>query len=886
MVPIESLLRHDDFIRGLARNLLGRDGRAEDVAQDAWLAAAEGGPSSEAQARGWFGRVVRNRVASLRRKDASARRWQERSEAPPSVPEPGELLDREAMRAHVVEALLALDPIYRDCLVLRFYEGLKPREIARRLDIPVETVRTRTRRGLERMRASLDERCGPRRRWLAALLPLAGGEPTTPSPWPWLLGAACVATALLLGTLLFDAGDPAPTDLVETPADAKGPVLEVRGRGDAGTNDAAAEVQASPPSEPPPWRVGGTLRWAGDRSPAADVPVEARLISGRKTIAVLPATRTGKDGTYVLSLEDVRELSPATWSATTLFLSTPGYRNGRWPPGREIPLRNLKPGQAVQVVPGDFRVWRPENGMGHVKGRLVDPDGNPVIEGRIGLYRGGPGHYELVKQGTLNEIGDFDVPAGAGTYYSGGEGIEQDETLTLVAESRGIGRLVRAGIRVQPKVDQWLGTLRLERSEHTIRVRFEFENGQPVRHAFVLARKGSRREIVEVKHWSGAHTRDGSTATLRTDEEGRLALHSETDGPWCFWMLRARPYEREGMPPPRGPDIEALPGAEERVVIRGGALRVRFVDEAGRPAVGAEWTAMGWRRGRAEASKHALSAVDPTPDRNDLHGLDHEEGPDWNCDDFGHREAGPASSDFGDILILGDVGSSWIVGAFTAGFHRGVGRFEIRAAGEADATLVLRRIAPAQLRIVAELDGEPSDARLRYYLMLQSADDGGMRGWIRGGETLRDLVPGRYRMMLSSDTHHITKSDRYFYLVAGKTTTTKVVIAAGGWLHVDIDAPPSLLAKGSQHAQLEVRPVEGATGLVRNRMTLVRDEERGGILAHMSGAPHRNRMPQRLRPGRYRAKAWVRGFECEPVEFLIHPDQTETIRLRLDEATK
>ena len=45
-IEFESLLRHDDFVRGLARSLLGRDPRAEDVAQDAWVAAAEGGPRS------------------------------------------------------------------------------------------------------------------------------------------------------------------------------------------------------------------------------------------------------------------------------------------------------------------------------------------------------------------------------------------------------------------------------------------------------------------------------------------------------------------------------------------------------------------------------------------------------------------------------------------------------------------------------------------------------------------------------------------------------------------------------------------------------------------------------------------------------------------------
>ena len=78
----------------------------------------------------------------------AARRKRERTSVP-RVPErdPAEILEREDLRQRVVVALLALDEPYRTILLLRFYDDLPPREVARRVDAPVETVRTQTRRG-------------------------------------------------------------------------------------------------------------------------------------------------------------------------------------------------------------------------------------------------------------------------------------------------------------------------------------------------------------------------------------------------------------------------------------------------------------------------------------------------------------------------------------------------------------------------------------------------------------------------------------------------------------------------------------------------------------------------------------------------------------------
>ncbi|MHC4408250.1 MAG: carboxypeptidase-like regulatory domain-containing protein, partial [Planctomycetota bacterium] len=94
----------------------------------------------------------------------------------------------------VVEEVLALESKYRDVLLLRFYEELPPREIAKQLDLPVNTVRTQTRRGVEQLRKRFDERYG-RKAWSAALAAFFLGESAFAGK---LVAAALVA--LVAGT--------------------------------------------------------------------------------------------------------------------------------------------------------------------------------------------------------------------------------------------------------------------------------------------------------------------------------------------------------------------------------------------------------------------------------------------------------------------------------------------------------------------------------------------------------------------------------------------------------------------------------------------------------------------------------------------------------------
>ncbi|MBI3847168.1 MAG: hypothetical protein HY292_21275, partial [Planctomycetes bacterium] len=94
------------------------------------------------------------------------------------LPSTADVVEREALRREVVDAVLGLDEPYRTTLLLRFFEDEPASSIAKRLGIPVETVRTRIKRGLDRVRERLDaEHDGDRRAWLVALVPLAKPAP-------------------------------------------------------------------------------------------------------------------------------------------------------------------------------------------------------------------------------------------------------------------------------------------------------------------------------------------------------------------------------------------------------------------------------------------------------------------------------------------------------------------------------------------------------------------------------------------------------------------------------------------------------------------------------------------------------------------------------------
>jgi RNA polymerase sigma-70 factor, ECF subfamily len=163
--------RSDDAFRRLFEELAprirgymmrqGADGAtAEELAQETLLAVwskaglYSGGKGTAAT---WIFRIARNlRIDRLRKEVA----WQELSEEHAETvvseePAPDEELSRRQRELRVRAALDGLPPDQREVVVLAFIEGLSQNEIARRLSLPLGTVKSRVRLAYQKVRETL-----------------------------------------------------------------------------------------------------------------------------------------------------------------------------------------------------------------------------------------------------------------------------------------------------------------------------------------------------------------------------------------------------------------------------------------------------------------------------------------------------------------------------------------------------------------------------------------------------------------------------------------------------------------------------------------------------------------------------------------------------------
>lgn len=186
----EELARHARWIRRLAGALLRDEAAAEDLVQEAWLAALTN-PPKEGRLRPWLRQVARNFARQHHRGKARREARESGARAPVEPEAPDAFAERLETEQRLTRELAALEEPFRSTLMLRYYEELEPAEIAARLDLPGGTVRWRLMRGLALLRERLDRaHGGDRRAWSLALVPLARLDGAA--------GAGAVTTAALL----------------------------------------------------------------------------------------------------------------------------------------------------------------------------------------------------------------------------------------------------------------------------------------------------------------------------------------------------------------------------------------------------------------------------------------------------------------------------------------------------------------------------------------------------------------------------------------------------------------------------------------------------------------------------------------------------------------
>ncbi len=205
--PPEALLEHTAFVRAVARAALGGDALVDDVVQETWLAALQGGASQARKLRPWLGSVAWRRAKDILRRRATEQQRVHQSAREIYSQPTSDVVVRAETGRRLVAAVLALGEPYRTAVLLRYQEGLPPREIARRTGVPVETARTRVKRGLLRLRRALEDDARRNGESLPALLiPLTRplGVSTAVSSGAQIVGLLAmkkVVTAALL--LLF-----------------------------------------------------------------------------------------------------------------------------------------------------------------------------------------------------------------------------------------------------------------------------------------------------------------------------------------------------------------------------------------------------------------------------------------------------------------------------------------------------------------------------------------------------------------------------------------------------------------------------------------------------------------------------------------------------------
>ncbi len=155
----ESLVRaHQAPIYNLAYRLTGNREDATDAAQDAFVRAYQALPRfrQDAAFGTWLYRIATNAALDLvRRRPAVPPVELTANHRAPDDPEVE--AQRREIHRRVHAALGHLPPEYRAAVVLRDLQGLDYEEIARVLQVPIGTVRSRLSRGRGALRAQLTD---------------------------------------------------------------------------------------------------------------------------------------------------------------------------------------------------------------------------------------------------------------------------------------------------------------------------------------------------------------------------------------------------------------------------------------------------------------------------------------------------------------------------------------------------------------------------------------------------------------------------------------------------------------------------------------------------------------------------------------------------------
>lgn len=576
-VDDQTLSTHHPGLLRLARSLVGSD--AEDVVQDAYAAAA--GTSGIRSPAAWM-RVTVRRIASKRhRSNARRTRREHAASRPEALPATDTVAAALEEQRRVLRLLQGMADPYRRALWLRYFEDQQPRHIAETLGVPVTTVKSQLRRGLEQLRAQLDDaHDGNRSRWMAALTPLVRTNA------PAALGLAGVLLLVLAVACVGGAG----WWIVDTMS------------GDSSSQSGSGESMTASASKP-----GGGLRGRAVVPPEPTPPPGPKLLPDPETPPQVSQLRVNCEfeGTpfqplrFVVTAADgeVREGKLVKGEAVVMSDLAPGHVHVRC----ETPAGLTATEVRVQLTPThsygvSIKVYPTQT----VRGRVVRAtDGTPVAGARIEVVVG-------------HEYPMYDDSASAATWRT-----QSDATgeFTLADVPRGTPLLLLTDAEGFQTTDTWVeagakgkATIELH-AGGSVEGRVTLSGGGPAANAFVFLAPPVHDEI---RAWLGADWRAdfaqpvGKTEVVwwldpqngevgperppwvlatRTDAQGRYSIdHVELDfrylvTAYASGLLRAEPAFVT-VPTERGRATQDLR------LRTSGVLRLRVLGRDGEPAFG------------------------------------------------------------------------------------------------------------------------------------------------------------------------------------------------------------------------------------------------------------------------------------------------------------
>ncbi len=170
-LSLESLLEYEPFVRKVLRNMVEGEDQLNDLVQETWVRVLRRPPADRNGVRGWLATVARNLARDAKRGN-SRRLEREKVVARPEVDTSAQTSsERLELHQHLVQAVLSLEEPYKSVVVLCYYEGMTPAQVAVKLDRKESTVRSQLHRAHLLLKERLDGSFGDRRAWMAIGVP-------------------------------------------------------------------------------------------------------------------------------------------------------------------------------------------------------------------------------------------------------------------------------------------------------------------------------------------------------------------------------------------------------------------------------------------------------------------------------------------------------------------------------------------------------------------------------------------------------------------------------------------------------------------------------------------------------------------------------------------